>query len=394
LHSIIDEEIIKTISDEYGTPCYIYLLDIINDNWNMLKSTLPKDSIVFYSVKANPNPEIIRFIDSLNGAFEIASINELNILINNGVNPNKIIYIAPAKSKQDILSSIKCNIKAIVIDSLNELTMLKDIAKKANKNITIMFRLNSGNRSNSSLSMSGKTQFGLSKNEIIREITKIFKEKSNLSVIGLHSYQGSNIIEADKLICEVKVIINEFIAIIKETGLNPLILDFGGGFSSQFSTTEKELNLSVLQKGITELFNQYAEELGQSKIAFESGRFIVGKSGLLVSRVRDIKNKYIFIDAGIHCYGGFDRSFRFRVPPISVLNNVNSIETYTICGPSCTPLDQLAYNISLPRPSIGDLLVFENVGAYQYTASAGNFLSFGYPNEVCLFRNKKTIKKD
>ena len=388
--------IFKNYSDLHGTPCYIYSLKQIKENWNKLHSALPNGSDLYYSVKANSHHEIIRFLNESGSHFEVASINEMKTVLDQNVDSKRIIYIAPAKSMNDIEYAIKANIKAIVIDSIIEIDKISKSISQTDVIVDVMFRLNTGIKSPASLSMAGNTQFGLSKNEIINEFKRIKSLYPQINIIGLHCFQGTNIYKESDLIKEFKMIIEEYIDIMKTLHFNPQILDFGGGFSSPISLKDKDLNIPFIETELSKLFNIYKSQLSDSKLAFESGRFIVGNAGYLITQVRDIKktpkNNFIFVDAGIHCYGGFDRTIKYRCPPIISLDNQSNHETYTICGPSCTPYDIIAEKIFIPEPQIGSIIVIKNVGAYQYSASPGKFLSLGFPIEICFKNASDTLE--
>lgn len=384
----ITEEQFYQCAEKYGTPCYIYNLKFMINQWGKLKSILPFGADLCYSLKANPNEEIIKTLNSIGSHFEVASVNEIITSLKVGVKSEHIYYVAPAKSLCDIEKAIDFKIKAIVVDSSQELKKIMKFCKDKNKTQNIMFRLNTGQRSAGSLSMSGITQFGMSKEEIIKNWEEVMSSSNQVKCIGLHCYQGTNILDETNLINEFKHILEEYYDICKTLGQSPLILDLGGGFGNPLSKKDKCLDLIKLKTGMLNLFSSWKEVFKSTKFVFESGRFIVGSAGHFLTRVVDVKQlhnkKYVFVDGGIHCYGGLSRTSAFRHPPIRVLNNEPKIETITICGPSCTPLDIIAIDINLQKSKEGDLLIVDNAGSYQFSASPGKFLSFGFPKEVCL----------
>jgi diaminopimelate decarboxylase len=112
----------------------------------------------------------------------------------------------------------------------------------------------------------------------------------------------------------------------------------------------------------------------------------------MLTRVVDVKRScgklFVLVDGGIHVIGGRDAYLGARCGPFRVVRQGEFVETgeggepVTICGPLCTPFDRLAARVKVPPLREGDLLVFYLAGAYGATASAGMFLSRGFPAEV------------
>jgi len=392
--SVTDSDLLQS-AEMHETPCYIYDLRWISNQWKELNKILPDGSELCYSVKANPNCEIIKSLNKVGSYFDAASVNEIDMLISSGVEPNKIYFIAPGKSKSDIRSAIKNNIKALVIDSPKELYKIIEVSESMGWPQEVMFRLNPGERSSGSLSMAGATQFGMSKEDIIVCWKELRNNNPFIKCIGLHCYQGSNILDESLLIDEFEKVLNDFSDISGVLNEIPPLLDIGGGFGSPFSTEEHSLDLMKLKAGLTSLFSLHSRKFKKSQYIFESGRYIVGGGGIFLTRIRDVKElfnkKYIILDGGIHCFGGLGRTNSFRPPPIRTLGiKETRVESVTLCGPSCTPFDVIAHNVKLPSPKEGDIIAIYNAGAYQQSASPGRFLSLGFPKEVCLFKKEAT----
>ena len=78
-------EFLKT-RREAGTdtePCLVVDLDIIRDNYNTFAKALP-DTRVFYAVKANPAPEVLKLIADMGSCFDTASIGEIELVLDAG----------------------------------------------------------------------------------------------------------------------------------------------------------------------------------------------------------------------------------------------------------------------------------------------------------------------
>jgi diaminopimelate decarboxylase len=125
----------------------------------------------------------------------------------------------------------------------------------------------------------------------------------------------------------------------------------------------------------------------------ELGRFLVGESGVYVTRVLDRKEsrgrQFLVVDGGLHhqlaASGNFGQVIR-RNYPITVGNRITEIpdEVCSIVGRLCTPLDLLGDQVALPRTDLGDLIVIFQAGAYGLTASPTAFLGHPAPAEVLV----------
>jgi len=89
-----------TLVKEYGTPLYVYDLDIIRKQYDALKSAIPKKVKIFYAIKANPNPSVCSFLRSLGAGAEIASSGELYVALKVGFEGKDIVYNGPGKNRR------------------------------------------------------------------------------------------------------------------------------------------------------------------------------------------------------------------------------------------------------------------------------------------------------
>ncbi len=370
-----DTKLIK-IAKKYQTPLYIYDKNIIIKYLNIVKKI---DCQLFYSIKANPNDKIIELFYKENSYFEAVSIGELKKVLNYSEDLSKTIFVGPAKSKSDLKFAVDNNIYLIIVESITELKRIELIAKKLNKTINILLRVNPYFNSGGVINMSGATQFGLEKNEVIKIIQKNYH---NITIQGLHFYLGTNILDAKQIIDNI----NNIIAIAKDIReyKDFEIIDIGAGFGIPYYKQDNELDIDYLIKNINKIIANNKE----IKFILELGRFLVAKSGIFVAKVIDVKinfdKKFILLDGGTNFFGLNSKFGGFRVSPIKVLNNQKEQEIVTIVGNLCTSSDIFANNILINKIEIGDYIAFYQAGAYSFSASPLFFLSHSLPKEVLI----------
>ncbi len=368
------KKIIKILKKE-KTPLYIYDKNILKKYLNIMKTIKAK---IFYSIKANPNNDIIKFFNKENGYFEAVSIGELKKVLKYSKNLSKTIFVGPAKKDFEIEFAIKNNIRMIIVESKNELKKIKDISKKLNKKVNILIRVNPNFNSGGIINMSGITQFGLSKDEVIKIVSQKYE---NITIKGLHFYLGTNILDNQNIIKNIELILK----ISNEIKFyhNFKIIDIGLGLGIAYYKDDKDLKINSLIKEINKKFKN-----SEFEFIVEIGRFLVAKSGIFIAKVIDIKTnfakKFVLLDGGTNFFGLNSKFGGFRISPIKVLNNTNQKEVVTIVGNLCTSSDILANNISINKVQIGDYIVFYQAGAYCFSASAINFLSHNLPKEILV----------
>ncbi|MCA9731941.1 alanine racemase [candidate division KSB1 bacterium] len=388
----LSDDILTEAAKNFGTPLYVYDACVMQQQLDMLRSIIPDNTTVYYSVKANPNISIIQIFHKLTTSFEVASAGELSTVMCADVSPSNIIFVGPGKTKDELKKAISLEIMAIVAESLREIDDLQTLSKKFDKKVRVALRINPG-RGKGIIRMGGTTQFGMEKDCAIKIINS--SKYPNLDFIGIHAYLGTGILDPKSILNHTEIILQIADDIQLQSGRNFSFIDVGGGFGVPYYEWEQMPDWKSLQSSLNILIQSYLAKHPSTKtFAIEAGRFLVAHSGVFIASVLDIKKSndkcFAILDGGTNVFGGDNRYRGFRPTPMRVINakrNLN-FEPITLCGPLCTSADQLAANTLLPMPKIGNLIGFYQAGAYGLTASSGFFLSHGFPAEV-LFQNDK-----
>jgi len=373
-------------------PAYIYYEHIIERQLNILKENF-KNFDIFYSFKSNPNKDICSFIKKQGHFADTASIGGVRLAQNCGFSKNEIIYSTPGKKEEEIEEALE---KAILIaDSLNELQLINELCKKRNIIKEIGIRINpdySMGKAGANEIMSGVPgKFGIDQGELKSQLNYI-KELTNIKIIGIQIYMGSQIVDRD-------VLYNNFYNIFKiaafcsaDLGFDIKFIDFGGGFGVQHTKDEKNLDIEWVGKRVQELVaSPEYESLQNSRLIIESGRFISAPCGVYVTPVLDVKSsrgkKYAILDGGMNTF--FRPVFmKENKYPMAVVNKLDEKERekITLGGVMCTPIDIFQEDAMLPPLEKGDVVAFFNTGAYGYTMSLTKFISHDEANEIYISR--------
>jgi diaminopimelate decarboxylase len=394
----LSAQILTEAAEKFGTPLYVYDAAMLKHQWQSLHSIFSDSITIYYSVKANPNPSLIRIFEELGASFEVVSIGELATVIHADVSPSHIIFVGPGKTHNDLKKAINQDIQAIVAESPREVEEIQQLSKNVGKKTHVALRINPG-RGKGMITMGGVTQFGMEKEVALNMLLNTSKYP-NLEIIGIHVYLGTGILDWRIILQHTEMILQVADELQQQTGKEFSFVDIGGGFGIPYYEGDQALDLIGLHIHLNEIIKKYLVKYPQTKtFAMESGRFLVGSSGAFVTRVIDVKKSsgkwFIILDGGTNVFGGDNRYRGFRLTPVQVLNYENQkTESLNLCGPLCTSADQLAVDTLLPKPHIGDFIAFYQAGAYGLTASPGFFLSHGFPREVIYRDNKLSLIRE
>ncbi|WP_300628274.1 diaminopimelate decarboxylase [Pseudomonas sp.] len=381
------------LADKVPTPFYAYSATQIKADFAELKRTLPQDIDYFYSLKANPNKALVGLLHEAGAGCEVCSLAELEIALRQGVPPGEIIFVGPGKHINELTQCCIAGIKAVVVESIEELLLLNDIAAGLEVIQRIALRINpdfSGEKAK--LVMSGKArQFGIDE-QLLPQAFALLGQLAHLRLAGIHVYLGTRILDWQALVNNTQNILTLAATLQKTHGANFEFVDVGGGFGVRYFDKEKALDLAALGGALLPVINDYRRDFPQCRIVIELGRFLIARAGIFVTRVNYLKPSreewFAVCDGGANCHGsaaGINSLIRRNFPMARLgPSRQDAQRRYQVTGPLCTPTDLLGENVMLAELRSGDLIGIAHSGAYGASASPVGFLSFGHPAEVLV----------
>lgn len=343
---------ILSIAERFKTPLYIYDAEKISGAYKSLKLALSKHIDIFYSLKANPNLTISSELKEMGAGAEVCSYYEIEAAIKVGFMPRNIIFVGPAKTECDIKKCVTTGIFAIIRESLNELKMISDVAMKENAVARVALRINPLHTSKTALlQMGGKpAQFGMDE-EVVFANKDYFLCMPNIKIVGVHVYHGTRILDVPTVIENTKYIFSLAEKLQNEWNVPFEMVDIGGGIGVPYFDNENEFDLHELKILITPIVGEYVRKNRDVRIILESGRFLVGKSGVMASRIIDIKSSrgecFVITDGGINCHMaavGIGSIVKRNFPIFLIKKDTQvkmdvfptELKKYNITGPLCT----------------------------------------------------------
>jgi diaminopimelate decarboxylase len=208
---------------------------------------------------------------------------------------------------------------------------------------------------------------------------------------GLHIFAGSQALDPQAIIETQAATLALAGKLADEIGVAPPLVNLGGGFGIPYFPGEVPIDVQAIGNALSGSLESRPASLGGTRFAIELGRWLVGESGVYLTRVIDRKESrgeiFLVVDGGLHhqlaATGNLGTVVKRNYPvAVAAATEGTPMETVSVVGPLCTPLDRLADRVTLPVAGAGDMVAVFMAGAYGLTASPTAFLGHGLPREV------------
>ena len=353
-------------------PCLVVDLDVVRENYLAFAKALP-DTKVFYAVKANPAPEILKFLAGMGCCFDVASTNETEAALAAGATADRISYGNTIKKESEIAQAFKLGVTLFAVDCEAE---VEKIARAAPGSRVICRIHCDGTGSEWPLSR----KFGCEP-EFAADILEL-AHKRGLVAHGISFHVGSqqhNVEAWDRALASAAAIFRS----CAERGISLAMVNLGGGFPARY--VRKTPKLESYGKAI---FRALRRHFGNAvpETIIEPGRGLVGNAGiieaevvLIAKRSPEDEVRWVYLDIGkFHGLAEtIGESIRY---PIRTPRDRDETAPCVIAGPTCDSVDVLYEKNPYPLPvslAIGDKVLIEATGAYTTTYSSVGFN--GYP---------------
>jgi diaminopimelate decarboxylase len=418
------------VAEKFGTPTYVYSAGTILDHYTRLDAALaPLDHLICYAVKANSNRAILKLLADAGAGFDIVSGGELYRVIAAGGDPARCTFAGVGKSREEIEYALEQGVYSFNVESETELDYIDRIASAKNLRAPIALRANpdvdphtheyvsTGSREN---------KFGIVLDQLLAVYERAVKMR-NIEIAGVQMHIGSQITEADPFASAIKKAAPFVRELKSKYGIK--FFSIGGGMGIIYRRALESgsgkwwHDHGPACAGSAFSIRDYAEaivpplrELG-TRILVEPGRFLVGNAGILLTRVRYIKQttekKFAIVDAGMNdlirpaLYHSYHEIVPVKkpstlTPTLSLAGrggreapgegeitskSKNKTERIDIVGPVCESGDFFALDREMPEVHEEDLLAIMSAGAYGFVM-ASNYNSRPLPAEALVRGDK------
>lgn len=371
----------QELANKYQTPYYVYDFDYITKQYGELKSAFrARKSLIAYAVKANSNLSVIKHLANLGAGADCVSIGEVKRALKAGIPSYKIIFSGVGKSDEEIKEALNLDILLINVESAEELNRVETISKELNKVARISIRVNPNIDPKTHPYISTglhENKFGVDIDTAKRMYIQC-KNSESLEPTGIHCHIGSQLTQLQPIKDAVKIVA-DLVRNLKAIKIELSFMDVGGGLGIVYKDETLIDTYEYTQSILDVMFGL------DLTVICEPGRFIVGNSGVFVTKVLYEKvngnKRFIIVDGAMNdlirpaLYNAYHR--------IEVLNDNKEFSDCNLVGPVCESGDFFAKNIELPKTNHNDLIAIYSAGAYGFTM-ASNYNTRGRVAEIAV----------
>lgn len=369
------------VEERPATPVLVLDLDVVATRYDKLLSALP-DAEIFYAVKANPAPEILKLLAARGARFDVASVGEIDMCLAAGADPVSISYGNPIKKRADIAYAARHGVRLFAFDSEVELDKLAEAAPGAEVFCRIL-------TSNEGADWPLSRKFGCDLDMAVDLLA--MAQKLQLNPVGVSFHVGSqqrNPSQWDAPLAQVAWMFDE----LAEKGIELSLINLGGGFPAIYRSSVPPI--SVYGDAIRKSIQRHFTSRGRTpRLIAEPGRYLVADAGVIATEVVLVARKaytddkrWVFLDIGR--YGGLAETEGEAITyMIDTPHDGGPTGPVVLAGPTCDSVDVIYEHAEYHLPlalAEGDLLYLLSAGAYTSTYASVAFNGFPPLRVVCL----------
>jgi diaminopimelate decarboxylase len=387
---------LEEVAAKVGTPVYVYSAGTIEDHYRRLDAALSDlDHQICYAAKANSNRAVLRLLGRAGAGFDIVSGGELFRVLAADGEPGRCTFAGVGKSREEIEYALEHGVYCFNLESEAELAYIERIAASRGVRAPIAFRVNPDVESGTHHYITtgrSENKFGIALDRV-RMAYEAAARMPHIMIRGVQMHIGSQITEATPFAEAIAKTTSLVLELKKAYGIE--FFSIGGGLGIVYQSSlasgsgdwwqRNEVNALTIEDYAAAIVPAL-RKLGL-RILLEPGRFLVGNAGVLLTRVRYMKQtgqkKFAIVDAGMNdlirpaLYQSYHEIVPTREP-----ENVGH-ETIDVVGPVCESGDFFAQDRAMPPLAEGDLVAVMSAGAYGFVM-ASNYNSRPLPAEVLV----------
>lgn len=393
------------LAEKYGTPLYLMDEEKIRERMRTYKNALaeffPQGSVPEYASKAFSCRRIYQIASQEGIDIDVVSCGEIHTAKTAGFPMGRCLFHGNNKSDANIEFAMDNGVGYFVVDSIEELYAIDEIAGKKGITQKILIRVTPGidphtHKKISTGSVESKFGIAIQTGDAMDAVC-VAITLENLKLCGFHCHIGSQIFDSEPF-CTAAQIMLDFISDVREKcGFAAEILNLGGGFGVRYVESDPVIDYREKIAEVADCVKKYCEKLSLAvpKIKMEPGRSMVADCGMTLYTVGSVKElegyrNYVSID------GGMTDNPRYTLyeSEYTVYNASRANEpadfTATLAGCCCESGDLIGENLQFAKPERGDIIAVLTTGAYNYSM-ASNYNRVPRPPVVMLDKEKDYV---
>ncbi len=374
------------------TPLFVYDRAMLTARAAEWRAAMPGEVRLHYAMKANPFAPLLAHMATIVDGFDVASGGELALALASGMAAEHISFAGPGKRDRELEAAIAAG-ATLNLESAGEGARALAIADRIGTRPRLAVRVNPDfDLKGSGMKMGGGAKpFGVDADAVPALVRMLIDAGADWR--GFHIFAGSQALDADAIADTQAQTVALAARLAEAVGAAPPLVNLGGGMGVPYFPGDRAVDAATVGARLAETLGARGAALAESGFAMELGRWLVAEAGVYLTRVVDRKvshgETFLVTDGGLHhqlaASGNFGTVIR-RNYPIAVAGRFGreAVETVSVVGCLCTPLDRLGDQVGLPRADVGELIALFQAGAYGASASPAAFLGQGPAREMLV----------
>ncbi len=389
----------SSLAERYGTPLYVLDEEHIRRMCRAYMQATSDGGVqkVLYASKAYCAKGIYKIMAEEGLGADVVSGGELYTALAGGMSAGNIYFHGNNKTPQELSYALESGVHCIVVDSLDEITLLDGLSEKAGRRQKVLVRVNPGVEAHThhyiqTARTDSKFGFSVASGEAAQAVALAAGCK-NLDYAGIHCHIGSQIFDFKPFEIALGVLLDFIVSLHKDLGVWASELNLGGGFGVYYAGGDLKRTAggyAELVARLSEALTDAAQKRGMPRpaLVLEPGRAIVAEAGVTLYTVGSIKEikgvkKYIAVDGGMFENPRYSLYQAKYTAALAARMDEPAQETVTIAGKCCESGDILIEEARLPAAKRGDVLAVFSTGAYNYSMASNYNRNLVPPTVIC-----------
>jgi len=386
---------VRELAAQYGTPLFVLDEDDFRSRCQEMAAAFGGAANVHYAAKAFLCGEIARWVSEEGLSLDVCSGGELAVALHAEFPANRIAMHGNNKSVTELTAAVQAGVGAVVIDSLQEIERLEQVARAHHTVQDVLIRVTVGVEAHThefiaTAHEDQKFGFSLAGGDAAKAAAQVLNA-ANLRLVGLHSHIGSQIFDVDGFEVAAHRVVGLLRALTDTHGAAKLAhvttLDLGGGMGISYLASDDPPPVDQLADKLRHIVRTEcaAAGLADAVVAVEPGRAIVGPSTVTLYEVGTLKDvrlgaatehrrnvrRYVSVDGGMSDNvrtALYDADYDCRL--VSRASTAEPVVSRVV-GKHCESGDIVVRDTWLPADlAAGDLIAVAATGAYCYSMSS------------------------
>ena len=395
-------DLLRSLARTHGTPLWAYDAATIRQRIASLKSF----DVIRYAQKANSNVHLLRLMREQGVRVDAVSLGEIERAWVAGYRVESSQAVTAIVFTADLFD--RATLERVVVDRIpvnaGSIDMLRQLGARTSKDLSsdpsinpsahtsghrsghpVWLRINPGfghGHSNKTNTGGEHSKHGIWHGDLAEALAVI--RSQGLHLVGLHMHIGSGVDYA-----HLGQVCGAMVDLVAQVDLPIEAISAGGGLSIPYREGDAAIDPEHYF-GLWDAARRRIEALrGHAvQLEIEPGRYLVAEAGVLVSEVRAVKHqgtkRFVLVDAGFNdlmrpsMYGSHHGIVLLPgASDISQETRTDVTMPTVVAGPLCESGDVftqgeggVVLTRELPAARVGDLLVFEDAGAYGASMSS------------------------